>query len=129
MVERRGDVEAPKIRRRRAAKSVEKLKPCNLPTSPLAHHTQRYTARPLAHVSVHSLVSLSKTLSSLLYNAFLWDALIRGHSDLADTVSVFVRMKREEGAPIRYTCPPLVKACTSANGVREGRAFLGSAVR
>lgn len=38
-------------------------------------------------------------------------------------------MKREEGAPDRYTYPSLIKSCTSEDKVREGRAFHGSAVR
>ncbi|VVA35761.1 PREDICTED: calcium-dependent [Prunus dulcis] len=44
-------------------------------------------------------------------------------------ICLFVRMKREEGVPDRYTYPSLVKACASEAKVWEGRAIHGSAVR
>lgn len=42
---------------------------------------------------------------------------------------MFVRMKREEGVPDRYTYPSLIKSCASEGRVREGMAVHGSAVR
>lgn len=38
-------------------------------------------------------------------------------------------MKRQEGAPDRYTYPSLIKVCTSVEKLKEGRSIHGSAVR
>ncbi|XP_021822061.1 putative pentatricopeptide repeat-containing protein At5g37570 [Prunus avium] len=92
---------------------------------------------------ITQFICLSNTLSSLSYSTaifdsvhspstFLWNTLIKGYcerSSFADTVGLFVRMKREEGVPDRYTYPSLVKACASEAKVWEGRAIHGSAVR
>ncbi|KAL5545775.1 hypothetical protein UlMin_005462 [Ulmus minor] len=68
----------------------------------------------------------------LLPSTFLWNVLIKGYCEKScfdDTISVFVRMKREEGVPDRYTYPSLIKVCAGEKRVREGRAIHGSAVR
>ncbi|XP_021817378.1 putative pentatricopeptide repeat-containing protein At5g37570 isoform X1 [Prunus avium] len=92
---------------------------------------------------ITQFICLCNTLSSLSYSTavfdsvhspstFLWNTLIKGYcerSSFADTVDLFVRMKREEGVPDRYTYPSLVKACASEAKVWEGRAIHGTAVR
>ncbi|XP_062115490.1 putative pentatricopeptide repeat-containing protein At5g37570 isoform X2 [Humulus lupulus] len=95
----------------------------------------------------HSLISLfiglSQALSILSYsasvfdrvfspNTFLWNVFIKGYcqkSCSAETVSVFIRMKREEAVPDRYTYPSVIKACASEGKIREGRTLHGSVLR
>ncbi|KAH7512211.1 hypothetical protein FEM48_Zijuj12G0066500 [Ziziphus jujuba var. spinosa] len=95
------------------------------------------------HFLITQFICLSRALSCLFYstsvfnrvlcpNIFLWNALIRGYcekSSFSDTVSVFIRMKREEGSPDSYTFPSLIKACTGEDKIREGKAIHGSVVR
>ncbi|CAN6562334.1 hypothetical protein EV1_027732 [Malus domestica] len=92
---------------------------------------------------ITQFICLSNALASLSYsaavfdrvlspNTFLWNCLIKGYcerSGFLGIVSLFVRMKREEGLPDRYTYPSLFKACASEGRVWEGRAIHGSAVR
>ncbi|KAM1140112.1 hypothetical protein ACFX19_040920 [Malus domestica] len=92
---------------------------------------------------ISQFICLSNALASLSYstavldrvlspNTFLWNCLIKGYcerSGFLGTVSVFVRMKREEGLLDRFTYPSLFKACASEGRVWEGRAIHGLAVR
>lgn len=92
---------------------------------------------------ITQFICLANTLSSLSYStsvfdrvegpsSHLWNSLIKGccdRSNCVDTVSLFVRMKREEGVADRYTYPSVLKACASEGKVWEGRAIHASAVR
>ncbi|KAM6570273.1 hypothetical protein CsatB_018258 [Cannabis sativa] len=95
------------------------------------------------HTIISQFICLSQTLSTLSYsasvfncvfspNTFLWNVVIKGYcqkSCSAETISAFIRMKREEAVPDRYTYPSVIKACASEGKVREGRTFHGLALR
>ncbi|PRQ44054.1 putative pentatricopeptide [Rosa chinensis] len=95
------------------------------------------------HFLITQFICLSNALSSLPYStavfrrvnnpsSHLWNSLLKGHcerSSFSATVSLFIRMKREDGAADEYTYPSVVKACAGEGRVREGRAVHGSAVR
>ncbi|PON43729.1 Tetratricopeptide-like helical domain containing protein [Parasponia andersonii] len=117
------------------------IKACKTPTHLHQVHAQ-IVQRGLEqdHFLISQFVCLSQTLSAVSYSTsvfdrvfnpstFLWNVLIKGYSSFAETVSVFIRMKREEGLPDRYTYPSVIKACASEGKVWEGRSFHGLAVR
>ncbi|KAG7027181.1 putative pentatricopeptide repeat-containing protein, partial [Cucurbita argyrosperma subsp. argyrosperma] len=95
------------------------------------------------HFLVTQFVSTSNSIANISYSTsvfdrvlspstFLWNTLVRGYCEklqFVDTISLFVRMKREEGVPDRYTFPSLLKACASEGKVREGMALHGSILR
>ncbi|XP_022972648.1 putative pentatricopeptide repeat-containing protein At5g37570 [Cucurbita maxima] len=95
------------------------------------------------HFLVTQFVSTSNSIANVSYSTsvfdrvlspstFLWNTLVRGYCEklqFVDTISLFVRMKREEGVPDRYTFPSLLKACASEGKVREGMALHGSILR
>ncbi|XP_041025103.1 putative pentatricopeptide repeat-containing protein At5g37570 [Juglans microcarpa x Juglans regia] len=95
------------------------------------------------HFLVTLFVSLSNSLSTLSYstsvfnrvlrpNTFLWNSLIIGYcekSHFIDAVSIFIRMKREERMPDKYTYPSLIKSCSCECEVRLGKSIHGSALR
>ncbi|CAA2995270.1 putative pentatricopeptide repeat-containing protein At5g37570 [Olea europaea var. sylvestris] len=66
-------------------------------------------------------------------NIYLWNNLIKAHcedSDISECFLVFKRMKRESTVgPDKYTFPSLIKACSNANALREGRVIHGLSVR
>lgn len=95
------------------------------------------------HFLVTQFISTSNSVSHISYSTslfdrvlspttFLWNSLVRGYCEklqFVDTISLFVRMKREEGVPDRYTFPSLLKACASEGKVMEGMALHGSILR
>ena len=57
---------------------------------------------------------------------------MKGQSEnesLSLTISIFIRMKRSDAVPDKFTYPSLIKACSKECAVKEGVALHGSAVR
>ncbi|KAK9289463.1 hypothetical protein L1049_007618 [Liquidambar formosana] len=95
------------------------------------------------HFIITQFICLCNSLTNLPYatsvfnrvytpSIYLWNSVIKGYcesSSFLDTVSVFVRMKRSEIVPDKYTYPSLIKACSNGGKIREGVVIHGSAVR
>ncbi|XP_022132921.1 putative pentatricopeptide repeat-containing protein At5g37570 [Momordica charantia] len=95
------------------------------------------------HFLVTQFISSSNSFANIFYSTsvfdrvvspstFLWNSLVRGYCKklhFVDTISLFVRMKREDGVPDRYTFPSLLKACASEGKVIEGMVLHGSILR
>uniref|UniRef100_A0A0A0KKK4 Pentatricopeptide repeat-containing protein n=1 Tax=Cucumis sativus TaxID=3659 RepID=A0A0A0KKK4_CUCSA len=82
----------------------------------------------VAHISYSTSV-FDRVLSP---STFLWNSLVSGYCaklQFVDIISLYVRMKREDGAPDRYTFPSLLKVCASEGKMMEGMALHGSILR
>ncbi|XP_062115476.1 putative pentatricopeptide repeat-containing protein At5g37570 [Humulus lupulus] len=120
------------------------IKACKTPTHlQLVHAHIVRRGLEQDHSLISQFIGLSQALSTLSYsasvfdrvfspNTFLWNVFIKGccqKSCSAETVSVFIHMKREEAVPDRYTYPSVIKACASEGKIREGRTLHGSVLR
>ncbi|KAL6336657.1 hypothetical protein AAG906_035971 [Vitis piasezkii] len=95
------------------------------------------------HFLISQFLTLCNSLSNFSYttsvfngvsspSTVLWNTYIKGYSEnysVSLTVSLFIRMKRSDAVPDKFTYPSLIKACSKVCGVKEGVAFHGSAVR
>ncbi|CBI30347.3 unnamed protein product, partial [Vitis vinifera] len=95
------------------------------------------------HFIISQFLTLCNSLSNFSYttsvfngvsspSTVLWNTYIKGYSEnysVSLTVSLFIRMKRSDAVPDKFTYPSLIKACSKVCGVKEGVAFHGSAVR
>ncbi|KAA0025231.1 putative pentatricopeptide repeat-containing protein [Cucumis melo var. makuwa] len=82
----------------------------------------------VAHISYSTSV-FDRVLSP---STILWNSLVSGYCaklQFVDIISLYVRMKREDGAPDRYTFPSLLKVCASEGKMMEGMALHGSILR
>ncbi|XP_057948799.1 putative pentatricopeptide repeat-containing protein At5g37570 [Malania oleifera] len=95
------------------------------------------------HFIITHFICFCNSLRNLLYattvfnrvlkpSLYLWNCLIKGqcdHSSAAATFTVFVRLKRSETAPDKFTFPSLIKACSNECAKREGMVVHGLTMR